>query len=176
MTHDTRVLIVIDVQNDYFTDGAFPLWHADATLDRIETAIAQAHAQSIPVVLVQHVVRGERAKAGGLFAEHTHGVAIHPRILAAAPDAPIVEKAFADGFWETSLDATLQGLGARHLLIAGMMTQNCVTHTAIAKAAERYTVTVLPECCTTVSEAIHQFAVNALQTRVTLAPAATALA
>ena len=38
----------------------------------------------------------------------------------------------------------------KELLICGMMTQNGVTHTAISKAAEKYRVAILTDCCTTV--------------------------
>ena len=70
---------------------------------------------------------------------------------------------------------TLSGLGVDELLICGMMTQNCVTHTAISKAAEKYTVTVLPECCATVDEMLHNIALHALSTRVSLVPAKAAI-
>ncbi|MBN3724990.1 cysteine hydrolase family protein [Burkholderia sp. Ac-20379] len=172
MTKRTRALVVIDLQNDYFPGGALPLWNPETTLANIEQAIGQARAQGIPVIHVQHVSHGPR---GGLFDADTPGVAIHPRILAAAPDAPVVTKAFADGFWQTTLDDTLQSLGVDDLLICGMMTQNCVTHTAISKSAEKYGVTVLSDCCTTVSELIHKFAVKAMTTRVAVETAAVAL-
>lgn len=172
MTNRTRALVVIDVQNDYFPGGALPLWNPEATLENIERAIGKARALGIPVIHIQHVSHGPR---GGLFDADTAGVEIHPRILAAAPDAPVVTKAFADGFWQTTLDDTLQRLGVDDLLICGMMTQNCVTHTAISKSAEKYGVTVLQDCCTTVSELIHKFAVKAMSTRVTVETANGAL-
>ena len=56
-----------------------------------------------------------------------------------------------------------------------MMTQNCVTHTAISKAAEKYAVTVLTDCCTTVSEILHLIALHALSTRVKLVPSTDVL-
>jgi nicotinamidase-related amidase len=49
-----------------------------------------------------------------------------------------------------------------------MMTQNCVAHTAISKAAEKYAVPILPDCCTTVSEILHLIALHAVSTRVKL--------
>ena len=48
------------------------------------------------------------------------------------------------------------------------MTQNCITHTAISKAADKYDVTVIQDCCTTVDEMINKIALNALSTRVNL--------
>jgi len=162
-----QALIVIDLQNDYFPDGKFPLWNTDAVLANTEAAIAKARSRNIPVILVRHIADSARGVAP-FFNEGTAGVNIHPRILAAAPDAITVTKAFADGFHNTALEATLSGLGAEELLICGMMTQNCVTHTAISKSAEKYSVKVLTDCCTTVSQMIHLIALNGMSTRVAL--------
>lgn len=35
----TKALIVIDIQNDYFPNGAFPLWDTENVLGNIERAI-----------------------------------------------------------------------------------------------------------------------------------------
>jgi len=164
------VLLVIDVQNDYFPGGGLPLWNAEAALDQLDRAVRAAVAQAIPVVLVQHL-----APDGPVFRAGTPGAELHPRLRAAAPAAPVVTKAWADGFHHTALEATLAGLGATRLLVAGMMTQNCVTHTAISRAAEKYDVAILPDCCTTVSELVHLVALRAVATRLALVPWAQAL-
>ena len=163
----STALLVIDVQNDYFPNGHFPLWNTDKTLAQIEAAIAKANAQRIPVIHIQHIAN----PANGIspfFNEGTEGVRIHPRILAAAPNAPIVVKQHADSFVNTTLEATLSTLGVTELLICGMMTQNCVTHTAISKSAEKYTVSIVADCCTTVDEMIHGIALHAVSTRTPL--------
>ncbi len=163
----TKALIVIDVQNDYFSDGHFPLWNAAATLAQIESAIARARKQAMPVIFVQHIAN----PANGIspfFNQGTQGVEIHPRICAAAPDSQVVIKRQADSFLNTNLDEILEQLGVSELLICGMMTQNCVTHTAISKTAEKYTVRILSDCCTTVDEMIHAIALHALAPRVPL--------
>jgi nicotinamidase-related amidase len=171
----SKALLVVDVQNDYFAQGGFPLWDADATLERIEQAIAAARANAVPVILIQHVADSAAGPAP-FFNEGTHGVELHPRILAAAPDAPVVVKSFADGFVQTTLEGTLSSLGVTELVVCGMMTQNCVTHTAISRSAEKYDVTVLTDACTTVSQILHLIALNALSTRVALLPASEAFA
>lgn len=165
-----KALLLIDVQNDYFPGGKFPLWNADAVLTGIELAVKAARAKGVPVVLIQHVATPKTGTAP-FFNKGTDGVRIHPRLLAAAPDAPVVVKAHADSFYGTTLEKTLTDMGVDELLIGGMMTQNCVTHTAISKSAEKYKVTVLPDCCTTVSELLHNIALHALSTRITLLPA-----
>jgi len=80
-----------------------------------------------------------------------------------------------NSFYETVLDKILSDVGATTLLICGMMTQNCVTHTAISKAAEKYEVVILPDCCTTVSDMIHNIALRAVSTRLKLEPSDQAL-
>lgn len=167
-----KALLVIDLQNDYFPGGKFPLWNTEAVLGNTGRAIEKANAQGIPVIIIQHIAKQGLAP---FFNEGTPGAEIHPCILAAAPDAPIVVKEFADSFEKTTLEETLAKLAATELLVCGMMTQNCVTHTAISKAAEKYSVCVLVDCCTTVDEMIHNIALHALSTRVRLRPSGEVL-
>lgn len=169
-----KALLVIDLQNDYFPGGKFPLWNTDATLAAVEQAIAAARAAGIPVIHIQHIANPDAGPAP-FFNAGTSGADIHPRILAAAPDGPVVVKAFADSFVGTRLEAVLSDLGVSELLVCGMMTQNCVTHTAISKAAEKYKVCILPDCCTTVSEILHHIALHAVSTRMALIPSGEAV-
>jgi nicotinamidase-related amidase len=173
-TPSKRALIVIDLQNDYFPGGLFPLWNTEETLRNIVAAIGKARALGIPVIHVQHIANAAKGIAP-FFNAGTPGVDIHPEVLAAAPDAPVVVKEYADSFHGTALEEVLSGLGVDELLVCGMMTQNCVTHTAIAKGAEKYKVTVLTDCSTTVNEILHLIALNALSTRVALQPATAVL-
>ena len=175
MSANKTALIVIDIQNDYFPTGLFPLWEAEEVLARCESAITQAQSQGIPVVLVQHVANPQ-AGAAPFFNAGTDGVNIHPRILAAAPSAPIVVKHYADSFLHTTLTETLNALGSEKLLLCGMMTQNCVTHTALSRAADGYQIEILADCCTTVSQPIHRIALAALAPRFPIRSTNEALA
>lgn len=174
MKTSKRALIVIDLQNDYFPDGAFPLWNTEATLEANVKAMKKAREAGIPVILVQHVADDTKGGAP-FFNAGTHGVKLHPAVAEATMDAKVVIKTFADSFLGTELENILNGYETEEILVCGMMTQNCVTHTAISKAAEKYRVTVLSDCCTTVSEMIHLIALNALASRVKVASAAEAL-
>lgn len=162
-----KALLIIDVQNDYFPGGAFPLWNAEETLNNIEQTIRRAQSNGIPVIYIQHIANPKNGPAP-FFNQETEGVKIHRRMLEAAPEAPVVVKQFADSFLATTLEETLKKLEITELLICGMMTQNCVTHTAISKSAEKYQVAILPDCCTTVDAMIHNIALNAVSTRVQL--------
>jgi nicotinamidase-related amidase len=159
-----KALIVIDLQKNYFENGKFPLWNTENVLNNVEKAIEKANANDIPVILIQHVSEGSSA----LFVEGTEGAEIHPRILKAAPNAKKVVKRFADSFYKTNLEEVLSQLGAEEILVCGMMTQNCVVFTAISKVAEKYSVKILADCCTTVNETIHSIALRGVSTRVEL--------
>jgi nicotinamidase-related amidase len=41
-----KVLLVVDVQNDYFPGGNLPLWNIEPTLDNIERAIKVARVRN----------------------------------------------------------------------------------------------------------------------------------
>ncbi|MGY2574389.1 cysteine hydrolase family protein [Vibrio sp. C8] len=162
-----KALLVIDIQNDYFPEGNFPLWNTDKALINIKELIAKAKQKDVPVFLIQHVSSAPKGNAP-FFAKGSDGVNIHPEIIAVCPNAEVIQKQHADSFHQTHLDKSLEELAIDELLICGMMTQNCVTHTAISKKAEKYKVSVIEDCCTTTDSMIHNIALNALSTRVPL--------
>lgn len=151
-----RAFLVIDVQNDYFSGGALPLWQADETEARIVTAIGAARAKGDRIVLVRHL----STATTGLFAAESPGSAIRPAILDAAGDAPVVTKRSPDAFQDTDLLDHLSGTD--ELLVCGMMTQNCVVFTAMSRLADGVEVKVVGDLCTAPSEIVHRIALNAL--------------
>lgn len=159
-----RALVVIDVQNDYFPGGVLPLHAAQETESRIVQAIATARQAGERIVLVRHV----SPLKTGLFAADSHGAEIRPAILAAAGDAPVVVKQFADAFQETDLATHLGGIDT--LLVCGMMTQNCVVFTAMSTDAQSFRVTVLEDLCAAPSDIVHRIALNALRSKLTVCP------
>lgn len=161
------VLLVIDVQNEYFASagGAFPQWQADETAGRIAARIRQAEADGWPVIGVRHFLPDGAPR----FQRGTEGAENHASVAALLADKPEIEKMHADSFLNTGLSALLADLGATDLFLCGIMTQNCVTHTAISPQAAGYRITVLSDCCTAPSELVHAVALNALQDRVNVA-------
>ena len=158
-------LLVIDPQNDYFENGLFPLWNTQNTLEKMLEAMALAESNNIPIIFVQHVANSALG-AAPFFNPNTSGVDIHSQIKASAPSATVVVKHCADAFEQTVLEEVLSSLGVERLILCGMMTQNCITHTAISKSAEKYDVEVIGEACTTREELLHLIALNAISNRV----------
>ena len=169
-----KALLLIDTQNDYFPGGKFPLWNTDAVLKNIIDATNLAKKNEILVVHIQHIANSKMG-ISPFFNNGTIGCEIHENVLATSPDSPIVVKEFADSFYETQLESVLSKHSITELLICGMMTQNCVTHTAISKSAEKYQTSILVDCCTTINEMIHNIALHAVSTRMKLQPYTSAI-
>jgi nicotinamidase-related amidase len=161
----SRALLVIDVQNDYFPGGALPLHQPEEVETRLVAAIRQAGAAGDRIVLVRHVSSAET----GLFAASGTGIGIRPSILAAADNAPVVTKQFADAFQETDLASHLEGVET--LLVCGMMTQNCVVFTAMSRSADAYEVKVVADLCAAPSPVVHAIALSALKSKLPLVEA-----
>lgn len=164
----TKALLVIDPQKDYLPEGTFPLWQVEKTVAHILEAIDKANNNNIPVIILQHVADPSVGIAP-FFNEGTTGVEIIDSIKEKVPAENVVIKHYADGFYQTQLAQVLNSYNVDSIDVCGMMTQNCVTHTAISKDAENYNVHIISECCTTVNEAIHLIGLNAVSTRVSFA-------
>lgn len=80
----------------------------------------------------------------------------------------MVEKQHADSFLNTTLSDVLRAQNIRELVVCGMMTQNCVTHTALSPAASDYSVRVLSDACSAPDAMVHGIALRALSDRVPL--------
>jgi nicotinamidase-related amidase len=122
-----RALIVIDVQNEYVTGGLrieYP--PVQTSLANIGRAIDAAHAQSIPVIVVQHL-----SPAGAsLFAHGSDGAALHPVVAGRAYDH-LIEKELPSSFAGTDLAAWLEEHRIDTLAVVGYMTQNCNISTVL---------------------------------------------
>src|SRR3546814_531802 len=138
-----KALLVIDIQNDYFPDGKFPLEGADEALAHALSTIQQAREAGAMIVAVQHLA----PQGAPFFEEGSTGAALHPAIAAATAGDSLVTKREADSFLQTGLDDLLQEADVTELQIIGMMTQHCVTHTALSPEARGYAVSIFGDAC-----------------------------
>jgi nicotinamidase-related amidase len=136
-----RALIVIDVQNEYFT-GNLPIEYppVETSLPNIVLAIETARANKTPVILVQH----DAPEESPIFAKGSHGWQLHPAINAMTADHRI-NKIMADVFAETDLKQWLSANNIDTLTITGYMTHNCNASTIYHAAHEGYKVEYLSD-------------------------------
>jgi len=120
-----RALLVIDVQNEYFT-GRLPISHPAGSLANITAAMDAAHAAGVAVVVVQH---GAAQPDSPVFVENRPGWELHPEV-AGRPFDFLVRKSLPGSFTGTDLQDWLTANGMDTVTICGYMTQMCCDTTA----------------------------------------------
>jgi nicotinamidase-related amidase len=138
-----RTLLVIDVQNDYFPGGAYPLVGAEEAAERGRELLTTAREHGTPVVHLQHVSNGPDAV---FFLPGTPGQEIHPALAPSEGEAVLV-KEYPNGFRETPLLEQLEALGTDQLVVAGMMSSMCVDATVRAALDAGFSVAVAADAC-----------------------------
>ena len=120
-TAPRRALLVIDVQNEYFT-GDMPIEYpaVDISLPNIVKAMTAARAASVPVIVVQHDAPADSP----IFAKGSDGWQLHPQVAAFAADHHI-NKTMGSAFAGTDLRAWLADRSIDTLTVIGYMTHNC---------------------------------------------------
>ncbi len=120
-TTQKRALIVIDVQNEYFT-GDLPIEYPNPqeTVANVGVAMDAASAAGIPVIVVQQT----SPTSSPLFAIGTDGWQLHP-VVASRQHDYYVRKTLPSAYPETDLKQWLQANGIDTLAVVGYMTHNC---------------------------------------------------
>src|SRR5579863_7166008 len=110
-----RALLVIDVQNEYFT-GKMPVSYPPGSLEKIARAMDAARAHHVPVIVVRHSAKGDR----GIFKPGTAEWDLH-REFAGRPADLVVDKSFPSSFAGTDLEKWLRDNQIETLAITGYM-------------------------------------------------------
>ncbi|HEX8989992.1 MAG TPA: cysteine hydrolase family protein [Rhodocyclaceae bacterium] len=141
----STALVVIDIQNDYFPGGKLIVEAADEAAANAARLLADFRSHGRPVVHVQHLTR--RANAGFLM-PGTAGAEIHAAVAPIGGETVVV-KHFPNSFRETTLLEELHRVGARQLVVAGMMTHMCIDTTVRAAFDLGFRVVLAHDACAT---------------------------
>ena len=141
-----RALLVIDVQNEYFS-GKLPVSHPPGSLDNILKAMDAAAVNKIPVVVIRHAARSETSP---VFRKGSPEWELHPDVEKRHRDT-LIEKNWPDSFTETQLEEWLKGNGIDTLTVCGYMTQMCCDTTARRAFHLGYAVEFLSDATGTLS-------------------------
>jgi nicotinamidase-related amidase len=139
----SRALLIIDIQNDYFPGGAFPLVEPEGAVASARRLLDSFRTAGEPVVHLRHVWDAPDAE---FMRPGTPGVEIHSEVAPSSGE-PVIEKDAPNGFLRTPLEQTLRERGVERLVIAGMMTSMCVDATARAASDLGFDVTVAADAC-----------------------------
>ena len=129
-------LLVIDVQN-----GVVAGTHnRDEMIANINTLLARARAEGVPVVWVQH-------NDDDLPRDSEQWQYV-PELQRDAAE-PLVHKSYGDSFEDTDLESLLARLGVGRLVVTGAQTDACVRSTLHGALVRGYDVTLVGDAHTT---------------------------
>lgn len=128
-------LLVIDMQNDVVKDT----YRRDTVIENINTLVARARAEKVPVIWIQH--------SNDNMPEGSEGWQ-YVSELQRLDSEPLVPKRYGDAFEDTDLETVLAGLGVGHLIVMGAETDACIHSTIYGAFARGYDVTLVSDAHT----------------------------
>ena len=140
-----RALLLVDIQNDYFTGGAMQLVGMEAAAGKASSLLQVFRDRSEPVVHVRHLSKRPGAT---FFIPGTPGAEIHPAVEP-LPAEPVITKVFPNSFRGTNLDDQLKKQEVGHLVICGAMSHMCIDATTRAAFDLGFKCTVVEDACAT---------------------------
>jgi nicotinamidase-related amidase len=129
-------LLVIDVQNGVVGEA----YERDAVVANVRTLIDKARAAGVEVVWVQH--NSDEMPRGSDSWSYV------PELARREAEA-LVDKAYADSFEDTELEAVLADRGVGRLFVAGAQTDECIRSTLHGAIVRGYDATLVGDAHTT---------------------------
>ncbi|HEY1026964.1 MAG TPA: cysteine hydrolase family protein [Pseudomonas sp.] len=140
-----RALVLIDIQNDYFEGGKWPLHGMDAAASNAARVLAAARKAGDKVVHVRHEFQSDDAP---FFTPASEGARIHASVQPQADEA-VVLKHQVNAFLGTDLKALLDAAGIEQVTLVGAMSHMCIDAAARASSDFGYATCVVHDACAT---------------------------
>jgi len=136
-------LILIDIQNDYFTGGKWPVDQMEAAAGQAARVLDHARTCGHEIFHVRHEMLADSA---AFFRPGTSGADIHVSV-APQDGETVLLKHRPNAFHKTSLRRDLECAGITDVIVCGAMSQMCIDATVRAAVDFGYAVTVVEDAC-----------------------------
>lgn len=143
--HMKTALLIIDLQNDYFTGGSMELVGSEKAGENAQIILERFRSEGKRVIHIQHIATRPDAT---FFLPDTKGAEIHS-LVQPMNDEKIIVKHFPNSFRETELFDYLKDEGIDHLVVSGMMTHMCVDATVRAARDLGFEIELIADACAT---------------------------
>jgi nicotinamidase-related amidase len=140
-----QALLLIDIQNDYFPGGRYPLERIEEASSISAALLDHFRNQRLPLVHIRHEFA---SPDDPFFQPDTEGSRIHTSVAPQAGES-VVTKNFVNSFQQTNLKSILDQQGVDSLVICGAMSHMCVEGTTRAAADLGYKCQVIHDACAT---------------------------
>ena len=136
--HDrpNTALVVVDVQNDVVANAH----NREEVIANINTLVAKARAEQVPVIWVQH---GDDELTKGSDGWQ------YVSELERRESEPVVHKSYGDSFEDTTLESELAERGVGRLVVAGAQTDACIRATLHGAFTRGYDTLLVGDAHTT---------------------------
>lgn len=139
-----KALIIIDIQNDYFENGAIELVNPIEASLKARKVLDSFREKNLPIVHIQHLSADPANMP--IFVPGTFGSEIHENVKPLEGEK-IFQKYYPNSFRETGLLDYLKENDVTELVITGMMTHMCIDATTRAAFDFGYHCTVIGDAC-----------------------------
>ena len=136
-----KALLLVDIQNDYFQGGAFPLPTMEQSAEKAAELLAWARETGQTVIHIRHE---EADPSTGFLLRGTAGAEINS-LVDPHNDEVVITKHYPNSFRETDLASALSGI--EDVIIIGAMSNMCIDATARAAFDLGFEVTVVEDAC-----------------------------
>jgi len=140
-----RAIVVVDLQNDYWASGKWPLDGIDQAAANAAKVIEKARAVGDTVIHVRHEAAGADAP---FFVPGSEGAEIN-EVVRPGPEETVILKHHPNAFRETGLKEVLDREGVEEVVVVGAMSHMCIAATGRAATDFGYKTTVVHDACAT---------------------------
>ena len=140
---ENTALVLIDIQNIYFTEGPMLLHKPLAAARKAEKVLKWFRKENLPVIHVKHAFEMKEYDNCQQYVNEIH------ETVKPIKGEIVIEKHCPSGFLGTSLQRDLQKLQVKKLVVVGMMSHMCVDTTVRACQDYGYQVTLIEDAATT---------------------------
>lgn len=140
-----QALIIVDLQNDYFSGGRWPLIGIDAVAANAKRVLARFRDTGTLVIHIRHEFETSDAP---FFVPGSVGAQINACVLPEKGE-PVVLKHHPNAFRDTELKTLLDERDIRKLTVLGAMSYVCIDATVRAAVDLGYDVTVVYDAIAT---------------------------
>lgn len=141
----SKALIIVDIQNDYFENGAMELVAPIKASENAKRVLSHFRENNLEVIHIQHL---SLAPGATFFLPDTKGQEIHENVQP-LPTEKLIVKNYPNSFRDTDLLAYLQSKKVTELVFVGMMTHMCIDASVRAAKDYQFDCTVIEDATAT---------------------------
>ncbi|RPJ08627.1 MAG: isochorismatase family protein [Spirochaetaceae bacterium] len=144
-------LVLIDLQNDYFPGGRCVLENSLVACQNAKRLLLRFRELGSRIIHIQHE---SNRPDPAFFAPGTDGMKIKSDV-APVQDEKVILKHKPSSFIATELQAHLEALGIKKIILAGMQTNVCVKAFVIDPQSKSYDISIIHDALAAATKEIH---------------------